>query len=134
MQTATVIPDYTPAQLQSLYGLPTAYKAGFDGTGQTIVLLEAYGYPTIEADANAFSQLTGLPPLTSSNFNIIYPQGPPVSPDAAVLTGWDVEIALDVQWAHSIAPGAKIVVVAAAGQDNESLHRRDELYHHEQSR
>jgi len=116
-----LIPDYTPAQLQAHYGLPTAYKAGFDGTGQTIVLLEAYGYPTIEADANAFCQLTGLPPLTSSNFSIVYPQGPPVSPEAAALLTWDVEIALDVQWAHSIAPGAKILVVAAAGQDNESL-------------
>jgi subtilase family serine protease len=116
-----LIPDYTPAQLQAHYGLPTAYKAGFDGTGQTIVLLEAYGYPTIEADANAFCQLTGLPPLTSSNFSIVYPQGPPVSPNAGVLSGWDIEIAIDVQWAHSIAPGAKIVVVAAAGDDNESV-------------
>ena len=124
-----VFPDYTPAQLQSLYGLPTAYKAGFDGTGQTIVLLEAYGYPTIEADANAFNQLTGLPRFTSSNFKIIYPQGPPLSPQAGVLTGWDVEIALDVQWAHSIAPGAKILIVAAAGQDTVSLHRCDQLYH-----
>jgi subtilase family serine protease len=119
--TTNVIPDYTPAQLQSLYGLPTAYKAGFDGTGQTIVLLEAYGYPTIESDANAFCQLTGLPPFTSSNFKIIYPQGPPVSPQAGVLTGWDIEIALDVQWAHSIAPGAKILIVAAAGQDTVSF-------------
>ena len=85
------------------------------------MLLEAYGYPTMEADANAFSSLTGLPPFTSSNFKIIYPDGPPVSPNAGVLTGWDFEIALDVQWAHSIAPGAKIVVVLAAGQDNESL-------------
>ena len=116
-----VFPDYSPAQLQSLYGLPTAYKAGFDGTGQTIVLLEAYGYPTIEADANAFNQLTGLPRFTSSNFKIIYPQGPPLSPQAGVLTGWDVEIALDVQWAHSIAPGAKILIVAAAGQDTVSF-------------
>jgi subtilase family serine protease len=116
-----LFPDYTPAQLQAVYGLPTAYKAGFDGTGQTIVLLEAYGYSTIEADANAFCQLTGLPPLTSSNFSIVYPGGPPVSPNAGVLLGWDIETAIDVQWAHSIAPGAKIVVVAAAGQDNESL-------------
>jgi subtilase family serine protease len=116
-----LIPDYTPAQLQSLYGLPTAYKAGLDGTGQTIVLLEAYGYPTVEADANAFSQLTGLPQFTSSTFNVIYPQGPPVSPSAAALTGWDVEIALDVQWAHAIAPGAKILIVAAAGQDTVSF-------------
>jgi subtilase family serine protease len=119
--TATVTPDYTPAQLQSLYGLPTAYKAGLDGTGQTIVLLEAYGYPTAEADANAFSKLTGLPQFTSSNFNVIYPQGPPVSPNAAALTGWDIEIALDVQWAHAIAPGAKILIVAAAGQDTVSF-------------
>jgi subtilase family serine protease len=116
-----LIPDYTPAQLQAQYGLPTAYKAGFDGTGQTIVLLESYGYPTIEADGNAFSKLTGLPQFTSSNFKIIYPDGPPVSPNAGVLLGWDIEIALDVDWAHSIAPGAKIVVVLAAGQDNESL-------------
>jgi subtilase family serine protease len=116
-----LIPDYTPAQLQTLYGLPAAYKAGFDGKGQTIVLLEAFGYPTIEADANAFCKLTGLPLLTSSNFRIVYPEGKPVNPNAGVLAGWDVEIALDVQWAHAIAPGAKIVVVAAAGQDNEDL-------------
>jgi subtilase family serine protease len=116
-----LVPDYTPAQLEALYGLPTAYKAGFDGTGQTIVLLEAYGDPTIEADANAFSSLTGLPPLTSSNFKIIYPNGPPVSPVAGILLGWDIEIDIDVQWAHSIAPGAKIVVVVAPGADNESL-------------
>lgn len=116
-----LVPDYTPAQLEALYGLPTAYKAGFDGTGQTIVLLEAYGDATIEADANAFCKLTGLPPFTSSNFKIIYPNGPPVSPIAASLLEWDVEISIDVQWAHAIAPGAKIIVVIAPGEDNESL-------------
>ena len=116
-----LIPDYTPAQLEALYGLPAAYKAGFDGKGQTIVLLEAYGYPTIEADANAFFQLTGLPLLSSSTFKIVYPEGKPVDPNAGVLTGWDIEIALDVQWAHAIAPGAKIVVAAAAGEDTEDL-------------
>ena len=84
-------------------------------------LLEGYGYPTIEADANAFFGLTGLPLLTSSTFKIVYPEGKPVDPNAGVLTGWDIEIALDVQWAHSIAPGAKIVVVAANGQDNEDF-------------
>jgi subtilase family serine protease len=70
-----LVPGYTPAQLHALYGLPTAYQAGFDGTGQTIVLLEAYGYPTIEADANAFSNLTGLSALNSSNFKIIIRRG-----------------------------------------------------------
>ncbi len=116
-----LVPDYTPAQLQSIYGLTAAYKQGLNGAGQTIVLLEAYGYPTIESDSNAFFNLVGLPPLTASNFSIVYPEGPPVSPVAGILTGWNIEISLDIQWAHTIAPGAKIIVVAAAGQDNEDL-------------
>lgn len=112
---------FTPAQLQSHYGLPAAYTKGYDGTGESIVLLEAYGYPTIMDDANAFSKLSGLPALNSTNFEIVYPEGKPANPNAGVLVGWDVEIALDVQWAHSIAPKAKIIVVAAAGQDNEDF-------------
>jgi subtilase family serine protease len=116
-----LVPDYTSAQLQQIYGLTDAYKQGLNGKGQTVVLLEAFGYPTIEADANAFSKLNGLPLLNSSNFSIVYPEGKPTDPNAGILTGWDGEIALDVQWAHSIAPGAKIVVVATAGQDNEDF-------------
>ncbi len=114
-------PDYSPAQLEEIYGLRAAYNQGLDGSGQTIVLLEGYGYPTIEADANAFFSLTGLPLLTPANFSIVYPEGQPADPTAGELVGWDVEIALDVQWAHAIAPGAKIVVVAAAGQDSETF-------------
>jgi subtilase family serine protease len=116
-----LVVGFTPTQLQTAYGLPAAYAEGLNGAGQTIVLLEGYGYPTLESDANAFFALTGLPLLTPSNFSIVYPQGAPVDPNAGVLTGWDVEIALDVQWAHSIAPGAKIVVVASNGQDGEDF-------------
>jgi len=60
-----------------------------------------------------------LPTLTSSNFSVVYPEGQPLNPNAGVLTGWDSEIALDIQSAHAIAPGAKILVVASSGQDNE---------------
>jgi subtilase family serine protease len=112
--------SFTPAQLEAHYGLTAAYKAGLDGTGQTIVLLEAYGYPTAESDANAFFNLAGLPLLTSSNFEIVYPEGIPY-PGAGILAGWDTEIALDIQWAHSMAPKAKIVVVATNGEDNEDF-------------
>jgi subtilase family serine protease len=115
----TLIVDLTPAQLQAHYGLTGLIGAGYDGTGQTIALVEAYGYPGAEADANTSAKIFGLPPLTSANFSVIYPEGKPVSPVAAQLTGWDGEIALDIQSAHGIAPGAKIVVVASAGQDNE---------------
>jgi subtilase family serine protease len=120
-ENPSLVPDFTPAQLQAVYGLPAVYNKGLNGKGQTIVLLEAFGYPTLEADANAFFKLTGLPLLNSSNFSIVYPDGPPLNPNAGILTGWDTEIAIDVQWAHSIAPGAKIVVVAAAGQYGEDM-------------
>jgi subtilase family serine protease len=112
---------YTASQITGHYGLPAAYKEGLNGKGKTVVLLEAFGYPTMLQDANAFSQLMGLPALNSSNFRVVYPDGPPTDPNAGVLLGWDGEIALDIQWAHSFAPGANIVVVAASGQDNEDF-------------
>ena len=120
-ENAALIPDFTSKQLEHAYGLSKAYAQGLDGTGETVVLLEGYGYPTIEADANTFSRLNGLPALDNKNFKIIYPEGKPVDPNAGILTGWNIEIALDVQWAHSIAPGAKIVVVATNGQDSEDF-------------
>lgn len=110
---------FTPAQLEAHYGLTSVIKAGYDGAGQTIALVEGYGYPQAEADANTAATLFGLPALTSSTFSVLYPEGKPINPDDAALTGWDVEIALDIQSAHAIAPGAKILVVASAGQDNE---------------
>jgi subtilase family serine protease len=110
---------FTPLQLRAHYGLTSLVSSGYDGTGQTIALVEGYGYPEAEADANEAATLFGLPALTSTNFKVVYPQGAPINPNAAADTGWDTEIALDIQSAHSIAPGAKIVVVASAGQDNE---------------
>ena len=112
-------PSYTPAQLQSHYGLTSLIKEGYDGTGQTIALVEAYGYAAAEADANVAATAFGLPALTSKNFSVIYPEGKPLNPSAADLSGWTGEIALDIQSTHAIAPGANILVVASAGQDNE---------------
>ncbi len=111
---------FKPSALQAHYGVP--FKQGgttYDGTGQTIALVEGYGYPTAEADANAAAKLFGLPALTAANFKVIYPEGKPLNPNAGIETGWNTEIALDIQSAHAIAPGAKILVVASSGQDNE---------------
>jgi len=113
--------SYTPAQLQSHYGLTSLIKQGYDGTGQTIALVEAYGYDAAETDANLAATTFGLPALTSKNYEVIYPEGKPLNSSAADLTGWTYEIALDIQAAHSIAPGAKIAVVASSGQDNEDF-------------
>jgi len=116
----TLVPDYTPKQLESIYGLNAAYASGLDGTGQTIVLIEAYGYPTALSDANAFNRLAGLPLLSGSNFSIVYPEGVP-NPVTGIVAGWNDEIALDIQWTHSIAPGAKILVVVTNGQDDQDF-------------
>jgi subtilase family serine protease len=113
--------SFTPAQLQSHYGLPALYKAGYDGKGQSIALIEGYDYAKAQADANLAAGVFGRPALTAANFEVIYPEGKPSNPNLADLTGWTIEIALDIQSAHSIAPGAKIVVVATNGQDNEDF-------------
>jgi subtilase family serine protease len=104
---------FTAAQVTDHYSLTPAYQKGLKGEGQTIVIVDAYGYPDVLNDANIFSSLNGLPLLDSSNFKIIYPSGPPSDPQAGVKTQWDSEIALDVQWAHAMAPKAKIVMVFA---------------------
>jgi subtilase family serine protease len=110
---------YTPQDLQSHYGLTSLIGQGNDGRGQTIALVEGFGYANAVADANAAASAFGLPPLTADNFKVVYPEGPPLDPNAAELLGWNFEIALDIQAAHAIAPGAKIIEVASAGQDNE---------------
>jgi len=111
--------SYTPKDLQDRYGLTSLIGQGFDGRGQTIALVEGFGYANAEADANAAFSAFGLPPLTADNFKVVYPEGPPLDPNAGELLGWNFEIALDIQAAHAIAPGAKIIEVASAGQDNE---------------
>ena len=96
---------YTPAEIRKAYNLNSLYKKGLDGSGQTIVIIDWCGSPTIRSDANAFSAQYGLPPLTPANFLITNYPGPSycASPDA--------EINLDVEWAHAIAPGASINLV-----------------------
>jgi subtilase family serine protease len=110
-----------PAQLEAHYGLTSLIKEGYDGTGQTIALVEGYGYPAAESDANLAFKTFGLPLLTSSTFEEVFPEGKPYLPLIGYEEGWNVEIALDIQSSHSIAPGAKIIEVASAGQDDEDF-------------
>jgi subtilase family serine protease len=102
---------YDAAEMQTAYGLNPLYKKGLDGTGQTIVIVDANGSPSIVADVNLFSQLNGLPALTPSNFQIVTPIGPVACTVVNGKCEADVETILDVEWAHAIAPGANIVLV-----------------------
>jgi len=96
---------YTPAQVQSAYGFN---QLSATGTGQTIALVDAYDDSQyIQNDLNTFCAEFGI---ASTTVNIIYAQGS----KPAANSGWQEEESLDVEWAHAIAPGAKILLVEAA--------------------
>jgi subtilase family serine protease len=107
---------YDAAEMQKAYGLDKAYKSGLDGAGQTIVIVDAFGSNTIVDDANLFSELNGLPPLTDKNFAIYKPNGSATctATNGCIDGNWQFETTLDVEWAHAIAPGANIVLVLGA--------------------
>ena len=97
---------YTPPPIQTAYNLTGLYAEGFDGTGQTIGIIDWCGSLTIQNDANAFSAAFGLPALTSSNFAITYIPAPSLCESAD-----QTEINIDVEWAHAVAPGANINLI-----------------------
>jgi subtilase family serine protease len=96
---------YVPSSIQTAYNLTGLYNEGYDGTGQTIAIVDWCGSFSIQSDANKFSTKFGLPKLTSSNFAITY-----TAPSECIAYK-QVEINLDVEWAHAIAPGANINLV-----------------------
>jgi subtilase family serine protease len=59
----------------------------------------------------------GLPALNERTFQIVYPDGQPATTNA----NWATETSLDVEWAHALAPGAKIVLVVAPTDDSAEL-------------
>ena len=97
---------YTPPPVYAAYNLNSVYAAGLNGNGQTIGIIDWCGSLTIQNDANAFSAAFGLPALTSSNFQITYIPAPSLCESAD-----QVEINIDVEWAHAIAPGANINLI-----------------------
>ena len=115
---------YQPAQFQKAYDLQPLYRAGLTGAGQTIVIVDAFGSPTIAADLQHFDQTFGLPDPPS--FQEIEPAGAvpafPADPfGAADRSGWAVETTLDVEWSHVMAPGANILLVATPASETEGV-------------
>ena len=103
---------YTPAQMKSAY----RYNAiPNQGQGMTIGIVDACDYPTVEADLAVFSTQFNLPACTIANGCLtVLPQGSLCSGHSG---NWALEQALDVQWAHAMAPAAKIVLVQAPSAD-----------------
>jgi subtilase family serine protease len=108
----------TPAQMKAAYGFSTSNTAG---AGMTIAIVDAYDLPSAENDLNVFSQTFGLPPCTTANgcFKKVNQTGGTKYP--RYNSGWGLEIALDIEWAHAIAPGAKILLVEASSNSFSNL-------------
>ncbi len=108
----------SPLVIKNAYNFPTSSTAG---AGKTIAIVDAYDDPTAEADLGVFSSYYGLPVCTTANgcFSKVNQTGGTKYPKTNA--GWALEISLDVQWAHAIAPGAKILLVEATSNSFTNL-------------
>jgi subtilase family serine protease len=121
---------FTPTAMQNSYNLAPLYAAGHNGKGVTIAIIDSFGNPNMASDLNVFNtqmgtpHMCGEPGVTCSSgmptFQHVYWNGktmvkaPPSNSNGAGLQTrniWALEVALDVEWAHAIAPGANILNV-----------------------
>jgi hypothetical protein len=109
---------YTPTQVRHAYGFDQVSFGGVagDGRGQTIAIVDAYNDPSIANDLHQFDLAFGLPDPAFTRVN--QSGGGQLPPASAT---WAVEITLDVEWAHAIAPAANILLVEANSSNNSDL-------------
>jgi subtilase family serine protease len=105
----------TPSQIWAAYGVNQVYQNGLNGAGQTIAIIDAYAYPQVASDLQRFDQEHGVPApprlkIVGQNGGAPPSQGDPAGPGR---NNWEFETALDVEWAHAIAPGASLLLVEA---------------------
>lgn len=114
--TTPPLSAFQPTQIRHAYGFDLLSN---QGAGQIIALVDAYDDPHAESDLAVFSQQYKLPPAGTSNgfFRKIYANGHKPAANA----NWSVEISLDVEWAHAIAPRATILLVEAASNNLSDL-------------
>jgi subtilase family serine protease len=143
MEMGAVTPNITtaenPRSMACVYGVGTAYSGCVPSAGTAanlarggwgaIALVDAYDDPTAASDLAVFSSHWGLP---AANFKKVYAntsfgtlEGLTAScsgiPANGNITGWDLEEALDIEWAHAMAPSAQIILVEACSNSNNDL-------------
>ena len=109
---------YQAGQVRTAYDLGPLAAKGIDGRGQTIVIVDSYGSPTIGHDLAVFDAAFNLPAPPA--LTVIQPAGPvpPYHPNAN-RAGWAGETDLDVEYSHAMAPGASILLVETPTSENE---------------
>jgi subtilase family serine protease len=105
---------YDPTQIRNAYDIPS----GLTGAGQTIVIVDAYGDPNIEEDLATFDAFFGLPDPPSFT---IYKGSNTQKAGPHDAASWALETALDVEWAHAIAPGAALVLAEAPSSSGNAI-------------
>jgi hypothetical protein len=125
----TTVSGYTPAQVRRAYGFDQVRlgdgSVAADGAGQTIAIIDAFNHPNIASDLNVFSTQFALP---AADLKVVNQTGGTRLP--ATDAGWAGEIALDVEWAHAIAPAASILLVEAnSAQDSDLMAAVDYARH-----
>jgi subtilase family serine protease len=110
---------YVPDQVEAAYNLPSLYHGGITGKGRTIVVVDAFGSPTIANDLLQFDQYLGLgtPPLRIVKVGKV----PAFNSGNGDMLGWAGETSLDVEYAHAGAPSAKLVLVEVGKETVQQL-------------
>jgi subtilase family serine protease len=136
LESRTLLTVFSPVQISTAYGFNAisftsgTTKTTGDGSGQTIAIVDAYWDPSIQTDISRFSSQWGLPQLdgvgTDGTFKQVYPGAsqPPTSPSG---DDWTLETALDVEWAHAMAPKANIVLVTAQSDTSDPTGKPTDL-------
>jgi subtilase family serine protease len=101
---------YGPDQIRAAYGIQPLLDKGVTGKGRTIVIVDAYNPPNVQQELDTFTTTWGLP---KADFAVVNPFGASYDENDPNQTGWSGEIALDVEWAHTVAPDAKIRLLTA---------------------
>jgi subtilase family serine protease len=108
---------FTPQQIRGAYGVSST----FQGKGITIAIIDAYYHPTAAHDFDVFSRQFGLPTIAGGCgcFQQVDVNGNDPS-GLAQDSGWGSETDLDIEWAHAMAPQAKILLIESS--DNTTLY------------
>ncbi len=107
--------SFTPAQIQQAYQFN---QVSYNGSNETIAIVDAYNDPDIQSDLNTFDTEFGV---ASTTIKVVNQTGGSTLPSADPTGGWEVEESLDVEWAHAMAPGANIMLVEASSASDSNL-------------